>query len=145
MFIGIKRENHHALVPEKGTEDSAGYDLFVPNWENYSVEPQTVAKIDLGFSIKIPKGYFGGIYPRSGVATKRGLRLSNCVGVIDADYRGHVIVAIYNDSDKVQHIMGGEKIAQLIIQPCLNYFEFTECDELDETDRGSGGFGSTGA
>ena len=91
----------------------------------------------------IPAGYFGAIFARSGLATKQGLRPANCVGVIDSDYRGPVIVALHNDSDEEQVIPAKSRIAQIIIMPCPRV-EFTIVDELDDTKRGEGGFGSTG-
>jgi dUTP pyrophosphatase len=91
----------------------------------------------------IPNGYFGGIYPRSGLATKRSVRMANCVGVIDADYRGNVIVPLHNDSNELVTIEPHERVAQLIIQK-YEPIEFIEVEDLDETERGEGGFGSTG-
>ena len=100
-------------------------------------------KINTGICVEIPNGYFGAIFARSGLATKRGLRPANCVGVIDSDYRGEVIVALHNDTEKSESIHVGDRIAQLVILPYLPV-EFEEVDELSNTDRGEGGFGSTG-
>ena len=94
-------------------------------------------------AIECPKGYFAGIFARSGLATKQGLRPANCVGVVDSDYRGEIIVAIHNDSDKIRYIENGDRIAQLIIIPYLSV-ELEKVKELTETERGDGGFGSTG-
>ena len=93
--------------------------------------------------MEIPEGYFGAIFARSGLATKKGLRPANCVGVVDADYRGELIVAIHNDTDFAQDIAEGERIAQIVIMPYLSV-EFTEVEHLSSTVRGEGGFGSTG-
>ena len=93
--------------------------------------------------MEIPEGYFGGVYARSGLSSKKGLRPGNCVGIIDSDYRGEIKVPLHNDSDIVQSIKTGDRIAQLIIQPYLSV-EFEEADELSGTERGSGGFGHSG-
>ena len=93
--------------------------------------------------MEIPEGYFGAIFARSGLATKQGLRPANCVGVVDADYRGEVIVALHNDTAEAREIAAGERIAQIVIMPYLSV-EFTEVDNLSSTARGEGGFGSTG-
>ena len=107
------------------------------------VEPHTTVKVDTGLQFELPEGYFAGIFARSGIATREGLRPANCVGVCDSDYRGNYIVAIHNDSDTARVIMPGEKIAQMIVMPYLS-LEFEEADILSGTERGSGGFGSTG-
>jgi dUTP pyrophosphatase len=93
--------------------------------------------------MEIPEGYFGGIAARSGLATKEGLRPANCYGIVDSDYRGEIIVALYNDSETARVVTQQERIGQIIIQPYLNV-EFDEADELSDTERGTGGFGSTG-
>ena len=99
--------------------------------------------IGTGLSLAIPTGYFGGVYARSGLSAKEGLRPANCTGVIDADYRGEIMVALHNDSEDARYVNPGQKIAQLVIQPHLSV-EFEERSELSETERGRGGFGSTG-
>lgn len=96
-----------------------------------------------GLAVAIPDGYFGAIFARSGLSTKQGLRPANCVGVIDSDYRGEVIVALHNDSNDCQTYRNGDRIAQLVIMPYLSA-SFDEVDELDDTERGDGGFGHTG-
>jgi dUTP pyrophosphatase len=113
---------------------------------NYQVEirPHETVMIDTGVAIEIPEGYFGGIYARSGLASKKGLRPANCTGVIDADYRDSIKVALHNDTTTIQRIDAGDRIAQLIIQP-FESVEFNIVDELTSTDRNLGGFGSTGA
>ena len=107
------------------------------------IKPGKTSLISAGIAVKIPSGYFGGIYARSGLSIKEGLRPANCVGVIDADYRGTVMVALYNQSDTARTVEPYERIGQLVIQPYLGV-TVNEVTELDETDRGAGGFGSTG-
>lgn len=143
MNIKIKRLSEEATIPTRGSEYSAGYDLYA-NIENpVSIKPHETVKIGTGWAIEIPDGYFGAIFARSGLATKEGLRPANCTGVCDSDYRGEYIVAIHNDSDVVREITQHERIAQLVVIPYL-YVDFKETDELSDTSRGEGGFGSTG-
>ena len=144
MKIKIKKLNENAVIPTQGSEYAAGVDLYAtpPTMSTHIPAGQT-AKINTGICVEIPNGYFGAIFARSGLATKRGLRPANCVGVIDSDYRGEVIVALHNDTDKCESIHVGDRIAQLVILPYLPV-EFEEVDELSNTDRGEGGFGSTG-
>ena len=108
-----------------------------------TVSPHSTQKIGTGIAVAIPDGYFGAIFARSGLAAKSGLRPANCVGVADSDYRGEYIVALHNDTDEPKTVENGERIAQLVIMPFLSA-EFNEVEELDSTERGSGGFGSTG-
>lgn len=132
-----------AQLPERGTKYSAGLDLHACIAEPVLIPAGMTVKIPTGLAMEIPEGYFGAVYPRSGLATKRGLRLSNCTAVIDADYRGEVLVPMYNDSAEPQVIQPNERIAQMVIQaflPC----EPVWVDNLNETERGTGGFGSTG-
>ena len=143
MNINIKMLNEFAKLPTKGSKDSAGYDLYAAVNYDIEIQPHSTQMIDIGISIEIPKGYFGGIYARSGLASKQSLRPANCVGVIDSDYRGPIMVALHNDSMYTQRIKAGDRIAQLIVQPYLN-FDFNVVDELTDTDRGEAGFGSTG-
>ena len=140
----IKKLNPNAKIPTRGSEEAAGLDLYACIDIGYiEIMPHSSVMIDTGIAIAIPKGNFGGIYARSGLACKRGLRPANCVGVIDSDYRGEVKVCLQNDSSEWQKIYSGERIAQLIIQPYTDV-ELTEVDELDDTERGKGGFGSSG-
>ncbi len=140
----IKRLNKNAIIPTQGSAYSAGYDLYAPeNIEPIIINPHETVKIDIGWAMEIPIGYFGAIFPRSGIATKRGLRPANCVGVIDSDYRGPIIVALHNDTNNIQTIEPGERIAQLIIM-AYSTISFDVVDFLEDTERGSGGFGSTG-
>lgn len=143
MVVQIKKLTETARLPERGSVYAAGYDLYADISENVEIPPHESKMIHTGLSAAIPEGYFGGVYARSGLASKEGLRPANCVGVIDADYRGELMVSLRNDSDAVRTVVPEERIAQLIIQPFLET-EFEEVDELSETERGSGGFGSTG-
>jgi dUTP pyrophosphatase len=144
MDINIKLTNEYAKIPTRGSAQAAGYDLYSGLNSEVSIRAHETVKIDTGIAIEIPNGYFGAIYARSGLATSRGLRPSNCVGVIDSDYRGPIIVALHNDTPEIQIIEAGDRIAQLIIQPILNV-DFNVVDELSDTERGSSGFGSTGS
>lgn len=140
MKVKIKKLNTNAKVPTRGSEEAAGYDLYSNS--DVEIRPEGTIKVNTGIAMEIPKGYFGAIYARSGLATKEGLRPANCVGVIDSDYRGEIIVALHNDSNIVRVVEKGERIAQIVIMPYLSV-EFEEVDNLDETKRGNGGFGST--
>lgn len=140
--LNIKILEKNAIIPTRGSTYAAGYDLY--SCMQCEIPAGEIKKIKTGIAIELPIGYFGAIYARSGLATKKGLRPANCVGVIDEDYRGEVIVALRNDGDKPQTISCGDRIAQLIIQPYA-IVEIKEVDDLSETDRGGGGFGSTGA
>lgn len=140
--VKIKKLNDNAIIPTRGSEYAAGYDLYACSDDLITIAPHSTVKIGTGLAIEIPEGYFGAIFARSGLATKKGLRPSNCVGVVDSDYRGECIVALHNDTDVYMSIEPYERIAQLVIQPYLSV-EFTEVDELSDTERGVGGFGST--
>lgn len=143
MKINIKKLNENAIIPTRGSEGAAGMDLYACTSSPIVIMPHNTVKVGTGLAIEIPDGYFGAIFARSGLATKQGLRPSNCVGVCDSDYRGEYIVALHNDTNEPQTINPMERIAQLVIMPYLSV-EFNEVDELDDTERGSGGFGSTG-
>ena len=143
MKINFKKLNPNAITPTYGTEYSAGADLY-----NLPDTPITIAAhktvlIHTGIAMEIPEGYCGLIFARSGLASKRGLAPANKVGVVDADYRGEIMVALHNHTDSVAIVDGGERVAQIAIVPFLKA-ELCECDELSETVRGEGGFGSTG-
>ena len=144
MRVKVKRLSDTATLPVRGSEQAAGYDLCADIPERLVIAPGETVRVPTGLSFAIPEGYFGGIFARSGLSTKRGLRPANCTGVVDSDYRGPVMVALYNDSAQAQAIESGERIAQMILLPYLAA-EFDAVDELDETERGSGGFGSTGS
>ncbi len=141
MKIRIKKLSEKATIPTFGSPCSAGADLY--SSEEVMIMPGQTTMVKTDIAVEIPEGYFGGIFARSGLATKAGLRPANCVGVIDSDYRGEIIVALYNDSRHMRAVEKGERIAQLVIMPYLNT-EFEEVEELSETQRQSGGFGSTG-
>lgn len=133
-----------AIIPSCGSDYAAGYDLYASfDSDNIAINPHETIKIGTGISIQPPKGYFGAIFARSGIATKNGLRPANCVGVCDEDYTGEYIIAVHNDTDNVQIISNGERIAQLVFLPYLQV-KFIEVEQLNKTERGSGGFGSTG-
>ena len=142
--VDIKILNEFAKMPTRGSAYAAGFDLYAATNYDVSIMPHATEKIPIGLAVAIQDGYFGVIYARSGLATKQGLRPANCVGVIDSDYRGEVIVALHNDTNDIRNIKAGDRIAQLIIQPCPDV-ELNLVDDLNNTDRGNGGFGSTGA
>lgn len=137
----IKRLNENAIVPTQGSDYAAGYDLY--STESVIIPPHDTRMIDTGWAMEIPEEVWGGIFARSGLATKKGLRPANCVGVIDPDYRGPVKVALHNDTDENKVVNIGERIAQFIILPRF-IVDWKEVDELNSTVRAEGGFGSTG-
>ena len=143
MRIRIKKLSHTALLPSRGSAFAAGYDLCADIAEETVILPHETKMIPTGLSMEIPEGYFGAVFARSGLAARESLRPANCVGVIDADYRGEVMVALHNDGETQRVITPAERIAQLVVIPFLSV-DFMETDELEETERGSGGFGSTG-
>ena len=143
MKIQIKKLKENAQLPTRGSAYAAGYDLYACIDEAITIEAGETVKIGTGLSIAVPEGYFGAIFARSGLAAKEGLRPANCVGVADSDYRGEYIVALHNDSSVQRTVTPGERIAQLVIMPFLSVC-FEETDNLEETERGEGGFGSTG-
>lgn len=142
MIIRIKKLNENATVPTYGTEYSAGADLYNLN-EAVTIPAHKTVLIHTGLSAEIPEGYAGLIYARSGLASKRGLAPANKVGVVDADYRGEIMVALHNHSDIDATVDAGERVAQLVVTPFLKV-EYQLADELSDTVRGAGGFGSTG-
>lgn len=143
MEIKLKKLNDSAKIPERGSDYAAGYDLFANISENVEILPHETKLIGTGISCAVPEGYFGGVFARSGLSSKEGLRPANCVGVVDSDYRGEIKVALHNDSETPRTIVPNQKIAQFVVVPFLTV-EFQEVAELDSTDRGEGGFGSTG-
>ena len=143
MTVKFKKLSENAICPSYGTEFSAGADLYALNESDIVINPGETVLIHTGIAVEIPVGYVGLIYARSGLATKKGLAPANKVGVIDADYRGELMVALYNQSGETRTVSNGERIAQLVIAPFLKA-EFEETDELTDTVRGEGGFGSTG-
>ena len=143
MEIKLKKLNDEAKIPERGSDFAAGYDLFANISEETEILPHETKLIGTGISCAIPEGYFGGIFARSGLSLKEGLRPANCVGVIDADYRGEIKVALRNHSGETFTVAPGDRIAQMVISPVIAA-SFEVVDELDDTERASGGFGSTG-
>lgn len=141
--INIKKISPNAITPTYGSVDAAGADLYACIDADVTIAPGETYLVKTGLSMEIPVGFAGLIYARSGLSTKKGLAPANKVGVIDSDYRGEIMVALYNQSDKPQTIEPGERIAQMVITPFIQGI-FNEVDELSDTVRGEGGFGSTG-
>lgn len=143
MELKIKKLNDNAVIPSYGSASAAGADLYACEGGEVTIKSGETKLIHTGIAMEIPEGYVGLVYARSGIAVKRGLAPANKVGVIDSDYRGEIMVAIHNHSDIEQTIADAERIAQIVIAPYLTV-DFVETEELDETERGAGGFGSTG-
>ena len=141
--LKIKRISSLAKMPTYATEGAAGMDLYAANEKPITLMPLERHLIPLGFTMELPQGYEAQIRPRSGMAIKHGITLSNCVGTVDEDYRGEVCVGIINLSDKPYEVKAGDRIAQMVIAPVVRA-QIIEVDELLETQRGEGGFGSTG-
>lgn len=141
--VRFKKLSENAVVPSYGTAYSAGADLYSAMQEDVIIAPETTKFIKTGIAIEIPEGLVGLIYARSGMACKKGLAPANKVGVIDSDYRGEIMVALYNHSDSAVTVAKGDRIAQLVLTPYIKA-DFEEADALDDTVRGDGGFGSTG-
>ena len=135
--------NENAIVPTYGTEYAAGADLYTLPGDTITINPGETVMIHTGIAMQIPDGTAAFIFARSGIATKRGLAPANKVGVIDSDYRGEIMVPIHNHSDSVQEIASGERVAQMVIMPYVKA-EFIESEALNDTDRATKGFGSTG-
>ncbi len=144
MEVRIKKLDPRAKLPVYGSRGAAGADLYALVDGELILAPGQTALVHTGLAMAIPEGYVGLIYARSGLATKRGLAPANKVGVIDSDYRGECMVALYNQSGEAQAVADGERIAQLVVAPVLAP-RFVEADTLEDTDRGQGGFGSTGS
>ena len=143
QIVKFTKLDKSATAPVYGTPFAAGADLRALLDENIIIEPHKTVFIHTGIATEIPDGLVGLIYARSGLACKRGLAPANCVGVIDSDYRGEIMVALHNYSDTPQEIEPDERVAQLVIAPYVAA-EFEEVDSLEDTERGAGGFGSTG-
>lgn len=141
--VAIKKLNDKAIVPSYGSEYAAGADLYACLEADVTIAPHATVLIPTGIAMELPIGYAGLIYARSGLATKKGLAPANKVGVVDCDYRGEVKVALHNHGEQAQTVACGERIAQMVIAPYLTA-AFVECEELSQTVRGEGGFGSTG-
>lgn len=141
--MNIKKLNDNAIIPTRGTEYAAGYDLYACIDVGREIYPNQTILINTGIAIEIPEGYAGFVFARSGLATKRSLAPANKVGVIDSDYRGEIIVPLHNHGTTPQRVWNGDRIAQIVFIPFLST-TFNEVDELSETVRGNEGFGSTG-
>lgn len=146
MNIKVKRICEEAKLPTRGSEKAAAYDVYacLPD-ENapVTIMPHQTMLIGTGLRMAPPEGFYVGVYARSGLSSKEGLRPANCVGVIDEDYRGEYLVAVHNDSEVTRSVRHGDRIAQILLQKRYD-MDFEEVDELDTTGRGEGGFGSTG-
>lgn len=159
MEIKIKRLTPTAQIPKKNFTSDAAFDLYLDapdaiyhEWNGgvevkaargIKIRPNETVMLHTGIAMEIPIGYYAAIYARSGLACKQGLRPANCVGIIDAAYRGELIVALHNDSNDTRIVCHGDRIAQMAILPVLDV-KLVEADNLSETERGSGGFGSSG-
>ena len=145
-MVKIKRLNDQAQKPTRADEHSAGYDLYAvvdkPDGRDW-IWPGETLVVGSGYAFEIPEGYFGAVYPRSGLSTNHGICLANGVAVIDSSYRGEVKIPLYNASKKKYMVQKGDRVAQIIIEPYLRD-ELTESEELTQTERGDGGFGHTG-
>lgn len=142
-IVKFVKLNPDAIVPTYGTPFAAGADLYALPDGDIKIKPGETVMIHTGIAMQIPDGTAAFIFARSGIATKRGLAPANKVGVIDSDYRGEIMVPIHNHSQTEQVIASGERVAQMVIMPYITA-EFTESEILDETDRATKGFGSTG-
>lgn len=143
MNIKVKKLKPGATVPTMGSKFAAGADLYSAEDADVIIEPSETKFIGTGLAMEIPEGYVGLVYARSGLACKRGLAPANKVGVVDSDYRGEIKVALHNHGKEAQTVEKGERIAQMVIAPYLSV-NYEEADALSETERGEGGFGSTG-
>ena len=142
-IVKVKKLDSRAILPSRGSEFSAGADLYALLDEEINVLPGETVMIRTGLSMEIPVGYVGLIFARSGLASKKGLAPANKVGVVDSDYRGEFMIALHNHSADTHTVSHGDRVAQLVIVPYLPA-EFEETDALSDTGRGAGGFGSTG-
>ena len=143
MEIKIKKLSEHAITPRRSSASAAGADLYALLSEPLEIAPGDTAFIPTGISAEIPEGYAGFVFARSGLASKVGLAPANKVGVVDSDYRGEIIVALHNHSDSSATVCSGDRVAQLVVMPVVTA-DYIEADELSGTERGAGGFGSTG-
>lgn len=141
--IPVKKLNANAILPSYGSAEAAGADLYACLETSVTIAPGETAWIPTGIALEVPKGCAGLVYARSSLGAKRGLAPANKVGVIDSDYRGEIKVVLLNHSNQMQTVEPGERIAQFVITPVYTP-GFTEVEELSDTDRGVGGFGSTG-
>ncbi len=143
MVIKVKKLSERAQLPSRETAGAAGADLRALLTEPVTIRPGKTEMLPTGLAFEIPEGYVGLVFARSSLGSKRGLAPANKVGVIDSDYRGEVKVALHNHSDRDQIVEPGERVAQFVVVPFLAA-DYEEASELSDTDRGAGGFGSTG-
>ena len=144
QVVKILKLKEDAKIPTRGSSQAAGYDLYaLLDTESISIMPHETVKIGTGIALELPESTFLGIFARSGIATKEGLRPANCVGVVDSDYRGEIIVSVHNDSNEIRKITNYERIAQAVVLPYISV-DFELADSLNTTKRGDNGFGSTG-
>ncbi len=143
MQVKVKKLNEKAILPIYSSKSAAGADLCALLDEPIAIAPGETVFVKTGLALEIPEGYVGLIYARSGLACKRGVAPANKVGVIDSDYRGEIMVALFNHGENAQNIEPGERIAQIVITPYLTA-DFIQVEEITDTERASGGFGSTG-
>ena len=141
--VGVKKLRPGAVLPSFGSKEAAGADLYACLEESVAIAPGKTVFIPTGLAMALPMGYVGLVYARSGLACKQDLAPANKVGVIDSDYRGEFMIALHNHGKEVRTIRHGDRVAQLVVTPILRPV-YEETDALDETDRGAGGFGSTG-
>jgi len=146
--INIKKCFDEAILPTRAHEDDAGYDLYASPYEGFEAGSVPIIgngnqTFHTGIAMEIPKGYVGLVFARSGIGVKRGLKPRNCVGVIDSNYRGEIMVCLHNDTSATAYVEVGERIAQIVIVPYYKY-ELNLVDELSDTDRGENGWGSSG-
>ncbi len=143
MELDVKKLRSGALLPTRGSELAAGYDLYACLEDPIIIAPGETVPVGTGLAFALPEGWFAALFARSGLAAREGLRPANCVGVCDADYRGEYIIPLHNDSPERRTVEPGERIAQMILLPCQE-LTFRERETLTDTPRGGKGFGSTG-
>ena len=143
MKVKIKKVRDNAILPSYATTGAAGMDMYTANEEPVTLKPLQRELIPLGVAIELEEGYVAKIYPRSGLAAKKGVTLSNCTGIIDCDYRGEIMASLVNLSYDEYTVQPGDRVCQMIIMP-VEKAELTEVEELGSTERGAGGFGHTG-
>ena len=143
MVMKWKRLHKEAQAPERQTPGSAGYDLCACIQDPAVIGPGDTGVFPTGLALEIPEGHVGLVFCRSGLGVKHGISLPNCVGVIDSDYRGEIMVGLYNSGESEYTVQPADRIAQLMVVPVVQA-QIQMVDELDETQRGAGGFGSTG-
>ncbi len=141
--IRVKKIHPKAVLPTYGSAEAAGADLYACLEEAVTIQPGEIFWAPTGIALEVPQGCAGLVYARSSMGAKRGLAPANKVGVVDSDYRGEIKVVLLNHSNQPQTLQPGERVAQFVITPVLQP-RYEEVDELSETDRGAGGFGSTG-